>query len=114
MCIHIAKQSEIIQMSVFIGDEIVQHKHPVKCCRHIGNTLFLADIYKMQVGVFMVCLRFKLRHTPRTDKFGFRCHEVLAHAVRFSALPEHSVWHMGNIQSFHNLCGDQFIERLLR
>ena len=98
-------------MPVFIGDDVVQHNHPVKGVRDTGHAQRLTAVDVVPVDRSAVVFLLRLHDTPRTDQLRVRRDEVFTDTVGDSLIPNKA--YVGNIQSGGNAAGNHFIKGLL-
>ena len=85
--IRVTEQPEVVEVSVLVGDEVVQHHHLVQGVGHIGDTQLFAAVAVVLIDGSLVVLLLGLHHPPGGDQFRVRGDEILTHAVRDSIIP---------------------------
>ena len=111
--VRVTEQSEVIEVPVLIGDEVVQHHHLVQGMGRAGDTQFFAAVAVVPVDGSLVVLLLGLHHPPGGDELRVRRDEILAHAVREAFVPDYRVGNMGNPQPLRDSGGNHLPEGLL-
>ena len=65
-------------------------------------------IHRLAVALFL-----GLHHLPGGDQFGVWGDKIGTHRVGLAVAPEQTVRNVGDVQTFHNACGDELVEGLL-
>ena len=112
-CFGVTDYTEVVEMTVFVGNDIVQHNHPVEERHSVFNAERLAAIYKMPVHRGAVVLFLRFQDTPCGDQLGVFRDKILAHTVGSAFIPCDRIRHMRDAEAFHDFRGDHLVERLL-
>ena len=86
----ISQEPKVVQMSVFIRYDIIEHKHLIERRNDVRCIKCLAAIQKMLIERRAVILFLCLHDAPCADELCLSCYEVIANTVRFIILPNRS------------------------
>ena len=110
--IHLSHQTQIIQMPIFIRDDIVYHYHTIHGWYDV-DAKFGAAIYIMLIYWNTICFFLCLENAPGTDQFRISGHKIPAYTIWQLFIPYQFIWNMFYSQSVHNSWCNHFFKRLL-
>ena len=109
----ISYKTEIIEVSVLVGYNKINHNHLIDFINNILNAQKFATVNIMLINRQVIRFRIPLQNFPSCNKFRISWNKIFAHAVWLFVINNNGITDMVYIQFIHNQWRNSLIKRLL-